>query len=591
VRASDDCAARGVRGRLSSVLEVAGAAVRLGLTSFGGPIAHLGYFREEYVVRRKWIDEARYADLVALCQFLPGPASRQVGMAIGIGRAGLLGGVAAWLGFTLPSAVVLVAFAYGVHAISVADAGWLHGLKVVAVAIVAQAVWGMARTLAADRERASLMILAAIAALASRTAAAQVVIIVLAGLLGWWLLPTPAVSSATAIRVPIGKGLAIGSLAVFFGLLIGLPAVREVAPTHALAVFDSFFRAGSLVFGGGHVVLPLLQAEVVPPGWVTNEEFVAGYGAAQALPGPLFTFAAYLGAVMHQPPNGWAGATLALVGVFLPRENPTWGRRRIRAELALLGYHVAELTVAKYMRRTSRRPSPTWRTFLAAHLRDMLLNLFHAILAWARHPAQGYLAHDPLLGQRRLPRPRIEREFLEPAEIEVLLKAAEPPDDTIIRLDVYTGLRRGELFALQWPDVDWEAGGEGGRLWVRRSLYQGAVTSPKTVHSERVVDVPQPILDDLAVYREMCPPKDPGYVFRTTTGKPLDPDNWYKRRFLPTLERAGLRRVGVHALRHTYASLLINQGESIKYVSRQLGHASIQITADLYGHLFRETFS
>jgi integrase len=218
-----------------------------------------------------------------------------------------------------------------------------------------------------------------------------------------------------------------------------------------------------------------------------------------------------------------------------------------------------------------------------------LLNLFHAILAWARHPAQGYLAHDPLLGQRRLPRPRTEREFLEPSEVEVLLKAAEPPDDTIVRLDVYTGLRRGELFALQWPDVDWGAGGEGGRLWVRRSIYQGAVTSPKTAHSERVVDVPQPILDDLAVYREMWPPKDPGYVFRTATGKPLDPDNWYKRRFLPTLERAGLRRVGVHALRHTYASLLINQGESIKYVSRQLGHASIQITADLYGHLFRET--
>jgi chromate transporter len=321
----------------------------LGLTSFGGPIAHLGYFREEYVVRRKWIDEARYADLVALCQFLPGPASRQVGMAIGIGRAGLLGGVAAWLGFTLPSAVVLVAFAYGVHAISVADAGWLHGLKVVAVAIVAQAVWGMARTLAADRERASLMILAAIAALASRTAAAQVVIIVLAGLLGWWLLPTPAVSSATAIRVPIGKGLAIGSLAVFFGLLIGLPAVREVAPTHALAVFDSFFRAGSLVFGGGHVVLPLLQAEVVPPGWVTNEEFVAGYGAAQALPGPLFTFAAYLGAVMHQPPNGWAGATLALVGVFLPSflliigGLPFWElvRRRASFQAALRGINAA----------------------------------------------------------------------------------------------------------------------------------------------------------------------------------------------------------------------------------------------------------
>ena len=330
-------------------LEVVGAALRLGLTSFGGPIAHLGYFRDEYVVRRKWLDEAHYTDLVALCQFLPGPASSQVGIAIGIGRAGLLGGVAAWVGFTLPSAVGLVAFAYGLQAIGLADAGWLHGLKVVAVAVVAQAVWGMARTLAADRERASLMILAAIAVLASRTAVAQVLVIVLAGLLGWWLLPAPGTSITTATRVPIGKGLAIGSLAVFFGLLVGLPVLREVAPAQALAVFDSFFRAGSLVFGGGHVVLPLLQAEVVPPGWVTNEEFVAGYGAAQAVPGPLFTFAAYLGAVMHQPPNGWAGAGLALAAVFLPSfllivgGLPFWEllRRRASFQAALRGINAA----------------------------------------------------------------------------------------------------------------------------------------------------------------------------------------------------------------------------------------------------------
>lgn len=334
---------------LTSVLEVTGAALRLGLTSFGGPIAHLGYFRDEYVVRRKWIDEARYADLVALCQFLPGPASSQVGIAIGITRAGLLGGVAAWVGFTLPSAVGLVAFAYGLQAIGPADAGWLHGLKIVAVAVVAQAVWGMARTLAADRERASLMILAAIAVLASRTAAAQVLVIVLAGLLGWWLLPAPATSTTTTMRVPIGKRLAIGSLGLFFGLLIGLPVLREVAPSQSLAVFDSFFRAGSLVFGGGHVVLPLLQAEVVPSGWVTNEQFVAGYGAAQAVPGPLFTFAAYLGAVMHQPPNGWAGAGLALAAVFLPSfllivgGLPFWEllRRRASFQAALGGINAA----------------------------------------------------------------------------------------------------------------------------------------------------------------------------------------------------------------------------------------------------------
>jgi integrase len=218
-----------------------------------------------------------------------------------------------------------------------------------------------------------------------------------------------------------------------------------------------------------------------------------------------------------------------------------------------------------------------------------LLNLLHAILAWARHPAQGYLVHDPLLGQRRLPRRRIERDFLEPHEIAVLLAGATPPDDTILHLAIYTGLRRGELFALQWGDVDWGNGQEGGRVWVRRSLYQGAITAPKTEHSIRVVDVMRRTLDALAAYREGSPPQGEGFIFHTAKGTPLDPDNWYKRHFLPVLERAGLRKVVLHALRHTYASLLINQGESIKYVSRQLGHASIQITADLYGHLFRET--
>ncbi|HSF01768.1 MAG TPA: chromate efflux transporter, partial [Solirubrobacterales bacterium] len=255
---------------LRAALEVLRISTRLGLTSFGGPIAHLGYFREEYVVRRRWIDEAHYADLVALCQFLPGPASSQVGMAIGIMRAGLLGGVAAWLGFTLPSAVALIAVAYSLQAVGVAETGWLHGLKVVAVAVVAQAVWGMARTLAADRERASLAIGAAIAVLASRTAMVQVLVIVAAGLLGGMLLPASGPSTATAVRIRLPRGVAIGALFLFVGLLVGLPVARQLAPSPALAVFDSFYRAGSLVFGGGHVVLPLLQAEVVPPGWVTN---------------------------------------------------------------------------------------------------------------------------------------------------------------------------------------------------------------------------------------------------------------------------------------------------------------------------------
>jgi chromate transporter len=335
------------RGR--SLLEVAGASTRLGLTSFGGPIAHLGYFRDEYVVRRRWIDEARYADLVALAQFLPGPASSQVGMALGILRAGLLGGLVAWLGFTLPSAIILVAFAYGVQAIGVAEAGWLHGLKVVAVAVVAQAVWGMGRSLAADRSRASLAIAAALVVLASRTALTQVLVIGLAGVLGWLLLAAPTSARPTIGRVAVSRSVAVGALILFGALLIGLPLARAAAPSHALAVFDSFYRAGSLVFGGGHVVLPLLQVEVVPRGWVTNAEFIAGYGAAQAVPGPLFTFAAYLGAVMHAPPNGWLGGAWALVAVFLPSfllivgALPFWERLRARAafQSALVGINAA----------------------------------------------------------------------------------------------------------------------------------------------------------------------------------------------------------------------------------------------------------
>jgi len=330
-------------------LEVLRAATRLGLTSFGGPVAHLGYFREDYVVRRRWIDERTYADLVALCQFLPGPASSQVGIAVGILRAGLLGGLAAWIGFTLPSAILLVLFGLGIRGLDLTEAGWLHGLKIAAVAVVAQAVWGMARSLCPDRERATIAILAALAASARPTAGGQVVVIVLAGLAGVWLLAATAPAPASGSSVPVGRPLAIASLAVFFALLLGLPIVRYLGPAHPVAVFDSFFRAGSLVFGGGHVVLPLLQAAVVPPGWVSNEAFLAGYGAAQAVPGPLFTFAAYLGAVMQMPPSGWAGAALALAAIFLPSfllvigALPFWDALRARAgfQAALRGINAA----------------------------------------------------------------------------------------------------------------------------------------------------------------------------------------------------------------------------------------------------------
>ncbi|MEX0803643.1 MAG: chromate efflux transporter [Candidatus Binatia bacterium] len=306
-------------GGQGSFLEVLWVSLRLGLTSFGGPIAHLGYFHEEYVKRRRWIDEQSYADLVALCQFLPGPASSQVGIAIGIARARLLGGVAAWLGFTMPSALALIAFGFGIGAFAdAADAGWLHGLKVVAVAVVAQAVWGMARSLCPDRERATIAVLASLVTLAWPTAIGQLSSIAIAGIAGLIMFPGTVSSSLSPMRFRVGKKIGITAWVIFFALLVALPLLRQIAPSHALEVFDSFYRVGSLVFGGGHVVLPLLQTEVISPGWITNEQFVAGYGATQAVPGPLFTFSAYLGAVMGPEPNGWTGALLALVAIFLP---------------------------------------------------------------------------------------------------------------------------------------------------------------------------------------------------------------------------------------------------------------------------------
>jgi len=335
------------RGSASSVLL---AFLKLGLMSFGGPVAHLGYFRDEFVARRKWLDEATYADLVALCQFLPGPASSQVGISIGMLRAGLKGALAAWVGFTMPSALAMIAFAYGVA--NWADAGrgaWLHGLKIVAVAVVAQAVWNMARTLAPDRERATLAAGAAVLMLALPSTAGQIAVIVLGGILGWLLLPAETREDRAPLIVPLGRGVAIGALAVFAVLLVGLPLLAGATASHPIKLIDSFYRSGSLVFGGGHVVLPLLQQQVVPPGWVDNDTFLAGYGAAQAVPGPLFTFAAYLGAVMGAPPNGFLGGMLCLLAIYLPSflllvgTLPFWNelRRRAAVKAALAGINAA----------------------------------------------------------------------------------------------------------------------------------------------------------------------------------------------------------------------------------------------------------
>lgn len=330
--------------------EVFATFLRLGLTSFGGPVAHLGFFREEFVGRRRWLDDRAYADLVALCQFLPGPASSQVGIAIGLSRAGYAGALAAWVGFTMPSAVALVAFAYAVGVLgNAAGSGWLHGLKVAAVAVVAQAVLGMMRTLAPDRERATIMVAVAALVLALPSAWTQVGAIALGGLAGLMLKRGEVPAEHARLPLSIGRPSATLCLAAFFALLGGLPLLAGAAPSHALDLVDAFYRAGSLVFGGGHVVLPLLQEAVVPPGWISNDAFLAGYGAAQAVPGPLFTFAAYLGAVMQPAPSGVAGAAICLVAIFAPSfllvigALPFWEevRRRPFAQSALRGVNAA----------------------------------------------------------------------------------------------------------------------------------------------------------------------------------------------------------------------------------------------------------
>jgi len=305
------------RPRQGTPGEVFSTFLKLGLTSFGGPIAHLGYFRDEVVTRRKWLSDAAYADLVALCQFLPGPTSSQTGFAIGMMRAGWLGALAAFTAFTLPSALVLLVFAMTATGISgQVGNGALHGLKIVAVAIVAQAVWGMAKSLCPDRERAAIAASAVVMLAFLPGAFGMIGAIALGAVLGLALGRGAAAPVSGHVTIPVSRRAALGAIVAFFGLLAILPLVA--GQSQALAVIDSFYRAGSLVFGGGHVVLPLLQAETVAPGWVTPDEFLAGYGAAQAVPGPLFTFAAYLGAVLGPEPNGLIGAVLALFAIFLP---------------------------------------------------------------------------------------------------------------------------------------------------------------------------------------------------------------------------------------------------------------------------------
>ena len=373
------------------VLEVLLVALKLGVTSFGGPVAHIGYFRDEYVTRRRWLDERSYADLVALCQLLPGPASSQVGIAVGMTRAGIGGGLAAWLGFTLPSAAALILFGYGVATFEqLVTAGWLRGLKVVAVAVVAFAVYGMAQNLAPDRRRATIAALAAIGMLFWRTPLAQVLVIVLAGGAGWLLLRdfgrpphgSSSNGSAAVLRTVI-------CLTLFLTLLIGLPVVRQLADNAWLEVFDGFYRSGALVFGGGHVVLPLLQAEVVPGGWVTGDQFIAGYGAAQAVPGPLFTFSAYLGTVMAGPTGGWRGGLFALGAIFLPSFLLVIGilplRDRLRSVARFRGA-IAGVNAAVVGLLLAALYDPVWITAIHAPS-DVALGLAaFGMLAWWKLP-------------------------------------------------------------------------------------------------------------------------------------------------------------------------------------------------------------
>lgn len=302
------------QNRIKSLIEIFLVSTCLGLTSFGGPTAHLGYFHEEYVRRRKWMDEKSYADLVALCQFLPGPASSQVGIGIGIMHAGIVGGITSFIGFTFPSVVALIVFALLVTGFDVGNAGWIHGLKIVAVAIVAHATIGMAKSLTPDLKRKAIAILALLVTLLWQTAYSQVVVILIAAIIGYLLLKHEDEGAGEQSRFPISKRVGWICLLLFFGLLAALPILKEATGSYWIAMIDSFYRAGSFVFGGGHIVLPLLENEFVPTGWMNEEAFLAGYGVTQAVPGPLFTFAAYLGTVM----NGWQGGIVATIAIFLP---------------------------------------------------------------------------------------------------------------------------------------------------------------------------------------------------------------------------------------------------------------------------------
>lgn len=371
--------------------EVFIAFLRLGLTSFGGPVAHLGYFRTEFVERRRWLDDGAFADLVALCQFLPGPASSQVGFAIGLSRGGGLGALAAWTAFTLPSALLMLGFAYGASALdNPIGLGIIHGLKLAAVAVVAQAVLGMARTLAPDAVRAGLAIGALFVVTIFGSAYGQLLAIVVGALAGLFVCRSAAPAAITKLRFGVPRGVAIAAAAVFALLLFGVPVLAAATGSQLLAAFNAFYRSGALVFGGGHVVLPLLQTGVVQPGWVAPDQFLSGYAAAQALPGPLFTFATYIGALVRPGPNGFAGAALATVAVFLPgmlllvASLPFWNRFRTQpaAQAGLRGANAAVVGVL-----AAALYNPVWSSSVLVPIDFAVAGAgFVALISWRTPP-------------------------------------------------------------------------------------------------------------------------------------------------------------------------------------------------------------
>src|SRR5699024_777209 len=369
----------------ASLLEIFLVSTRLGLTSFGGPTAHLGYFYEEYVRKRKWMDEETYADLVALAQFLPGPASSQVGIGIGLVRAGILGGIISFIGFTLPSVIALILFALLLTGFDVGSAGWIHGLKIVAVAIVTHAIVGMAKKLTPDVRRKTIALFALVGTLLWQAALTQAVVIVLAGIAGFFMFRRHTGDMEGSATFPITKKVATMSLVLFVGLLVLLPILKETTGSYWVAMVDSFYRSGSLVFGGGHVVLPLLEQEFVPTGLLSEEDFLAGYGATQAVPGPLFTFAAYLGTVM----KGWVGGFIATIAVFLPAfllilgTLPFWNHLRTNAKVkgAIMGVNAAVvgiLIAAWY--------HPIWTSSIFTSLDFALAAILFTMLAFWKLP-------------------------------------------------------------------------------------------------------------------------------------------------------------------------------------------------------------